>query len=399
MNPQTQFLAACAYTTTTIRTITTTRTTAAAICNVLKSNRRPPAVFTSYPVSARRGVTGEKQTLTSGRRSFVSITTPYLLHSNYHHYHQQQQQQKRHQHNYPTRPPSPTNTHPPHHRPIMTTDLIESAKRAACQRAVAEHFDPSFRYIGIGSGSTVAYVVEAIAAQGPSVTSGMQFIPSGSGSAALVRGAGLSVLSIPELLALASGSPSSFPGVTNRQYIDVYFDGADEVDAQLAAIKGGGACLFQEKVVARLSKKFVCVADSRKRAPRLLASWPAVPVEVAPVAADLVRLALVDLGARNPVVRTKGPGAAPAGTDNGNWIIDAPFAPLLTAGEEGEAEKGKWTPESLAAAIKGILGVLEVGIFAGPTGPQAKALGPDAAGVRPVKAYFGNADGDVETLG
>ncbi|KAI0600980.1 ribose 5-phosphate isomerase A-domain-containing protein [Biscogniauxia sp. FL1348] len=277
----------------------------------------------------------------------------------------------------------------------MATDLIESAKRAACQQAVADNFDPSFRYVGIGSGSTVAYVVEAIAAHGAAVTSQIKFIPSGSGSAQLVRNAGLSVLTIPELLA---SPPTTDP---NRQYIDVYFDGADEVDPELNVIKGGGACLFQEKLVARLSRRFVCVADSRKRAPRLLTNWAYVPVEVSPVAAELVRLALEDLGSVAPAVRARGPGAAPKGTDNGNLIIDAPFPPLLLASESETADPaaGKWTPDALAAAIRGILGVLEVGIFAGPTAPQAAALGPHAVGVRPVKAYFGNADGGVETLG
>ncbi|KAI1635613.1 ribose 5-phosphate isomerase A-domain-containing protein [Biscogniauxia mediterranea] len=403
MNPPAQFLAACAYTTTT-----TTRAIAVAaaavttaitpISNGLGSNRRAPAVFTSYPVSVRGGVEQRQHPRTfTSRRSFVTATTPL-------HYHQQQQRQ---QSTLLLHRPTPsatiittTTTNHPHRRTIMTTDLIESAKRAACQQAVAENFDPSFRYVGIGSGSTVAYVVEAIAAYGPAVTSGIKFIPSGSGSAQLVRNAGLSVLTIPELLASVSSSSSS--SSPSRQYIDVYFDGADEVDPELSVIKGGGACLFQEKLVARLSRKFVCVADSRKRAPRLLSGWAYVPVEVSPVAAELVRLSLEDLGSVGPAVRARGPGAAPQGTDNGNLIIDAPFPPLLLAAAEADRADpaaGRWTPDALAAAIRGILGVLEVGIFAGPTGPQAAALGPRAVGVRPVKAYFGNADGGVETLG
>ncbi|KAI1485111.1 ribose 5-phosphate isomerase A-domain-containing protein [Biscogniauxia mediterranea] len=402
MNPPAQFLAARAYTTTT----TTTRATAAAaavtaaitpISNSLGSNRRPPAVFTSYPVSVRGGVEQRQQPRTfTSQRSFVTATTPL-------HYHQQQQRQPSTLllHRPTPNTTTTTATNHPHRRTIMTTDLIESAKRAACQQAVAENFDPSFRYVGIGSGSTVAYVVEAIAAYGPAVTSGIKFIPSGSGSAQLVRNAGLTVLTIPELLASVSSSPSS-PSPPSRQYIDVYFDGADEVDPELSVIKGGGACLFQEKLVARLSRKFVCVADSRKRAPRLLSGWAYVPVEVSPVAAELVRLALEDLGSVGPAVRARGPGAAPKGTDNGNLIIDAPFPPLLLAAAEADRADpaaGRWTPDALAAAIRGILGVLEVGIFAGPTGPQAAALGPRAVGVRPVKAYFGNADGGVETLG
>jgi hypothetical protein len=65
--------------------------------------------------------------------------------------------------------------------------------------------------------------------------------------------------------------------------LDVAFDGADEVDAELNCIKGGGACLFQEKLVAERAKKFVCVADYRKRQERLLTNWPTIPIEVAPL--------------------------------------------------------------------------------------------------------------------
>ncbi|KAI0147630.1 ribose 5-phosphate isomerase A [Xylariaceae sp. FL1272] len=275
-------------------------------------------------------------------------------------------------------------------------DLVEAAKRAACQQAVSENFNPSFKYVGIGSGSTVAYVVEAIAALGRDVTSSIKFIPTGSGSTNLIRDAGLTVLQVPDLL--AEVGPAA-PGA-NKQYIDIYFDGADEVDAELNCIKGGGACLFQEKVVSRLSKKFICVADSRKRAPRLLTNWGYVPVEVSPAAAELVRQTLVDLGAKNPVIRVAGPTYTYAITDNHNYIIDAPFPPLLLNREADkiDVEKGLWTPDALTPKIRGILGVLEVGIFSGLTGPEAEIAGAYVEGVKPVKVYFGAADGGVETL-
>ncbi|KAI1266063.1 ribose 5-phosphate isomerase A [Xylariaceae sp. FL1019] len=275
-------------------------------------------------------------------------------------------------------------------------DLVEAAKRAACQQAVSDNFNPSFKYVGIGSGSTVAYVVEAIAALGRNVTSPMKFIPTGSGSTNLIRDAGLTVLQVPDLLAEVG------PAVprANKQYIDIYFDGADEVDAELNCIKGGGACLFQEKVVSRLSKKFICVADSRKRAPRLLTNWGYVPVEVSPAAAELVRQTLVDFGSQKPVIRIAGPTYTYAITDNHNYIIDAPFPPLLLNSEadKTDAEKGLWTPDALSAKIRGILGVLEVGIFSGLTGPEAEIAGAYVEGVKPVKIYFGAADGGVETL-
>ncbi|KAI2628947.1 ribose 5-phosphate isomerase A [Xylaria nigripes] len=276
-------------------------------------------------------------------------------------------------------------------------NLIEAAKRAACQQAVKDNFSPSFKYVGIGSGSTIAYVVEAIAAFGPEVTASMKFVPTGAGSTKLIRDAGLTVLQVPALL-----SEVGFAGPgTSRQHLDIYFDGADEVDAELNCIKGGGACLFQEKIVARLSKKFICVADSRKKVPRLLTNWSYVPIEVSPVAAELVRQALVDLGSKDPVIRAASSGSAYLITDNHNYIIDAPFPTLLLNSQEGlvDPAKGLWTPATLAAKIRGILGVLEVGIFTGLTGPQATAAGPIVEGVKPIKIYFGKTDGGFETLG
>ncbi|KAI1325515.1 ribose 5-phosphate isomerase A [Xylariaceae sp. FL0255] len=278
-----------------------------------------------------------------------------------------------------------------------SADLIESAKRAACHRAVHENFVPgTFKYVGIGSGSTVAYVVEAIAAYGPSVTSSLKFVPTGSGSTNLIKNAGLTVLQVPDLLAEVGWAGPGSP----RQAIDIYFDGADEVDEELNVIKGGGACLFQEKLVSRLSKKFICVADSRKKAPRLLSNWKYVPIEVSPAAAELVRRALIDLGSKDPAVRVWGPTYTTLVTDNGNHIIDAPFPTMLLNSESDkmDPEKGIWTPDALTVKIRDILGVLEVGIFSGLTGPQASAMGVNVQGVRPVKIYFGAADGGVETL-
>lgn len=124
--------------------------------------------------------------------------------------------------------------------------LIESSKRAAAYQAVKDHMDFSFRNIGIGSGSTVVYVVEALRALGSDVTDKMSFFPTGDQSRELIKGAGFRLQYIQDLPDGAS--------------LDVAFDGADEVDAHLNLIKGGGACLFQEKLVATKAKKFVCVA-------------------------------------------------------------------------------------------------------------------------------------------
>lgn len=291
---------------------------------------------------------------------------------------------------------------PPPTVPATTAvDLVESAKRAAGYKAVEDYLDPSYTYVGIGSGSTIKYVVEAIAAMPREATSRMKFVPTGSQSKGLIRGAGLRVLAVDDLV-LEFGRPGAAAVPPGQQYIDVCFDGADEVDPELNLIKGGGACHYQEKLVARLSRRFVCVADYRKRVPRLLTSWAAVPVEVQPLAAEAVRRELrLLLGSPAPAVRSGLPGkAGELVTDNGNHVVDAPFPPLLLAAEAARADPaaGLWTPDALAARIRSITGVLEVGIFSGLSGPDALALGR-GGGEKPVKVYFGMQDGTVETLG
>lgn len=124
--------------------------------------------------------------------------------------------------------------------------LIESSKRSAAYQAVKEHMDFSYRLIGIGSGSTVVFVVEALKALGKEVTDKMSFFSTGDQSRDLIKSAGFRLEYIQDL--------------DGDQQLDVCFDGADEVDEELNLIKGGGACLFQEKLVAIKSKKFVCVA-------------------------------------------------------------------------------------------------------------------------------------------
>ena len=131
-----------------------------------------------------------------------------------------------------------------------SSNLVESAKKLAAFQAVEDHLLPSFKYVGIGSGSTVVYVVEAIVDQGPDFYANMTFIPTGSQSKGLIRQAGLTLCNLDERPVL-DGRPVA---------LDVAFDGADEVDEDLNLIKGGGACLLQEKLVAIAAKTFVAVA-------------------------------------------------------------------------------------------------------------------------------------------
>lgn len=317
---------------------------------------------------------------------------------------------------------------------IMTTPqmTVESAKRLAAYRAVDEHFPAHARYIGIGSGSTVVYVVERIAQLSREVTDQILFVPTGYQSRELILRAGLKLGSIDM-----------------HTELEVAFDGADEVDPYLNCIKGGGACLFQEKLVAVCAKKFVVVAgecalfglmgvidggvDYRKLSPSLSTHYaPGIPIEVVPPAATFVLARLRTLGAVAPAIRMGGLAkAGPCITDNGNFIIDAPFpdgfipapssrfspsksiSPTSSAvaidagavqrggervgglellGKEGGhpgaavgmGVGGNGKVEELAKVLKGIVGVVEHGVFW-------------AGDRKPVMAYFGMEDGKVET--
>ncbi|KAK2855693.1 hypothetical protein FQN49_004939 [Arthroderma sp. PD_2] len=201
-----------------------------------------------------------------------------------------------------------------------------------------------------------------------------------------------------QLIVDAGLTAVAFDALPEGTVLDVAFDGADEVDDDLNCIKGGGACLFQEKLVALQAKEFICVADWRKNQSRLLTSWPSIPIEVAPLAARRVIGELKVLGSPDPLLRQNPvEKAGPLKTDQAFLIVDAPFPSLLlqtdiAAGEK--AEGGVWEVEALAKAINAITGVLEVGLFCGPTGPQAQASGR-VGGQKPVAAYFGMTDGTV----
>lgn len=273
--------------------------------------------------------------------------------------------------------------------------LVEEAKKGAAERAVEEWLHPSHRFVGIGSGSTVVHVVNAIAAKGSSFWGNMTFIPTGSQSKGLIRAAGLRLANLDE---------RPFDSDGNLVKLDVAFDGADEVDDELNLIKGGGACLLQEKLVAVTAKTFVVVADYRKISPRLCTTWKTIPIEVLPMAAPDVLNRLVELGSPKPLIRPGLPGkAGEVVTDNGMWIIDAPFEPLLLEHELEASSKGrqgdKWGLNALAEQIMKIPGVVEIGLFYGVNGKEAQSQGQYGYAQKPVAAYFGMQDGTVEHKG
>ncbi|CAH0054178.1 unnamed protein product, partial [Clonostachys solani] len=271
--------------------------------------------------------------------------------------------------------------------------LVESAKKAAAFQAVNDHLLPEHRFVGIGSGSTVVYVVDAIVAKGPEFYGPMTFIPTGSQSKGLIRAAGLNLSNLDER-----------PVVDGKSVpLDVAFDGADEVDEDLNLIKGGGACLFQEKLVAIAAKKFIAVADYRKQSPRLCTKWLTIPIEVLPLSAPDVLTRLQAMGSPKPAVRSGLPSkAGECVTDNGMWIIDAPFPPLLLPKDLGPSEDGagrnggKWEVGRLAQELLRVPGIVEIGLFHGFNGTQAVSLGLVGQAQKPVAAYFGTADGSVD---
>jgi len=232
------------------------------------------------------------------------------------------------------------------------TSPIEASKQHAAWTAVDKHILPEHKVIGIGSGSTVPYVVERIVSQGGKLNKDRVFIPTGFQSKELIVAANLRL-----------GDVDQYPA------IDVTIDGADEVDEDLNCIKGGGACHLREKVLAEAADTFVLVADFRKNSKVLGTNWKGgVPIEVAPFAYAKVLQNLAVLGSPKPLLRMAKAKAGPVVSDNGNFVIDAPF------GEEHMKD-----PYTLLTRIKMLTGVVEVGLFC----HMAKA------------AYFGNQDGSL----
>ena len=122
----------------------------------------------------------------------------------------------------------------------------------------------------------------------------------------------------------------------------MYVDGADEIDHHMNMIKGGGAALTREKIVAAIAKKFICIVDESKRVD-ILGKFP-LPVEVIPMARSYVARELVKLGGQ-PEYRQN------VVTDNGNVILDVYNLEILN-------------PVELENKINGIAGVVTVGLFA-----------------------------------
>uniref|UniRef100_A0ABI7W088 ribose-5-phosphate isomerase n=1 Tax=Felis catus TaxID=9685 RepID=A0ABI7W088_FELCA len=194
-----------------------------------------------------------------------------------------------------------------------TMSKAEEAKKLAGRAAVENHVRNN-QVLGIGSGSTIVHAVQRIAER--------------------VKQENLNLVCIP----------TSFQ-------IDLAIDGADEVDADLNLIKGGGGCLTQEKIVAGYASRFIVIADFRKDSKNLGDQWhKGIPIEVIPMAYVPVSRAVTQKFGGVIELRMAVNKAGPVVTDNGNFILDWKFDRVH-----------KWS--EVNTAIKMIPGVVDTGLF------------------------------------
>lgn len=203
--------------------------------------------------------------------------------------------------------------------------MHEDDKRLAAEAAVAEIRDGML--VGIGTGSTVAFAIAAIARRIHDLRKTVFFATSIA----------------TEHAARDAGIPIGRFALASR--LDLTIDGADELDPQFRAIKGGGGALLREKIVAEASDRMVAIIDSSKRVDRL--GGVPLPIEILPFARGFVAARMAALGAE-PVVRMGDDGTWHS--DQGNIILDCHFAAMAD-------------PAALALAIQAIPGVIGHGLF------------------------------------
>lgn len=194
-------------------------------------------------------------------------------------------------------------------------------KKLAAQAAL--HYVKPDTIVGVGSGSTVNCFIEALGEMKDQIQGA---VAASKASEELLRRQGIEVFSANDVSAL-----------------DIYVDGADEINPQKMMIKGGGAALTREKIVAALAKTFICIVDRSKQVDVLGSTFP-LPVEVIPMARSQVARKLVSLGGapeyREGVV-----------TDNGNVILDIHNFAILN-------------PVEMEKTLNNVAGVVTNGIFA-----------------------------------
>ncbi|MFM2483228.1 ribose-5-phosphate isomerase RpiA [Celerinatantimonas sp. YJH-8] len=199
--------------------------------------------------------------------------------------------------------------------------MTQDEMKKAVGQAALEFVKPN-TIVGVGTGSTVNFFIEALGSMAHQIDGA---VASSVQSAERLRALGIDVVDLNSV-----------------NELDVYIDGADEITPHNAMIKGGGAALTREKIVAAVAKKFVCIVDKSKQVD-VLGRFP-LPVEVIPMARSYVARELVKLGGvpeyRQGVV-----------TDNGNVILDVYHLDILN-------------PVEMEKTINNIAGVVTNGIFA-----------------------------------
>ncbi|HKV58192.1 MAG TPA: ribose-5-phosphate isomerase RpiA [Ktedonobacteraceae bacterium] len=186
--------------------------------------------------------------------------------------------------------------------------------------------------IGIGTGTTAAYMIQALARRLCEGLTIVGAVPTSQATAQLASSLGIPLTDLDA-----------------HPQLDLTIDGADEIDSQLRLIKGGGGALLREKIVATISRRFIIIADSSKLVPQLGHVFP-VPVETIPFARTPVYLRLQSLGAQVQLRQRDGQVFR---TDSNNIILDCFFPGGIN------------DPASLHANIKSIVGVVESGLFLG----------------------------------
>jgi ribose 5-phosphate isomerase A len=190
--------------------------------------------------------------------------------------------------------------------------------------------------VGLGSGSTAAFAIEAIGER--------------------IKNEEIKIMGIPtsyQAFLLAVEHKIPITTLDEHPIIDITIDGADQLTPELFLIKGGGAALAREKIVASASKQNFIIADQQKKVRLLGEKNQCVPIEVLPFALPLVKKRIVALKGK-PVVREGKGKLGPTITDNGNAVIDAYFGEIAN-------------PSELEVKLKMFPGVVETGFFIGLT--------------------------------
>ncbi len=210
---------------------------------------------------------------------------------------------------------------------------IDKAKFVAAKRAV--EFIESGMRVGLGTGSTAAWMVRCLAERIRLEGIKVQGVPTSTRTAELAHQLGIPILSLDE-----------------AKWLDLTIDGADEIDPLLNLIKGGGAALLQEKIVATASDQMIVIADAAKEV-GTLGAFP-LPVEVIPfgwqTTKALIEETLVSLDVLNRDVSLRMNGDKPLLTDEANYIVDLHL-------------KRIGNPRQLAMVLNQIPGVVENGLF------------------------------------